>query len=229
MIFIIFLSCDMVFDEGAYLHNSLADPGFVYNSRTLGPAIKSLSFKPNHKNELVCREEVKTRFDLYRLRGGMSGCHIDQNQTTNQSGTLLQNSDGALDLAFKELSEEQLCLLDGNLTGDGGVRVVLSHRGPCWRKPSSCDEVLISYNGSCDGTVFTSSNGPALIQLGQNLLPAGLELAITRSFTRFSRGRVLLSPAYAVVASAPPPGAAAGAALTYEVRGRRAHPLTPAP
>ena len=144
----------------------------------------------------------------HRFRGGSNdddraaSTYIDgQRKSSEFNDGQITGRMGPFELAFDKLSEDELCRLNGNITEDGGIHVIMSHKGEGWRKPSSGDEVLISYTGARQGSTFDSSEGPKLVQLGQNLLPRGLETALTTSFTRFSRGRVLLSPQYAAPAA----------------------------
>ena len=175
---------------------------------------------------------------LLRLRGGLENVAAETKTELaeefffNSTNISLRPSSGALSLAFDKLSEEELCGLIGNITEDGGIRVVISQRGEGWRKPSSGDEVLISYTSIVGSKSASASSKPRLIQLGQGLLPAGLEQALTTSFTRLSRGRVFLSPPYASPArgnnidagggadgdgASPAAAAAAAAAAAYDV------------
>ena len=105
---------------------------------------------------------------------------------------------GDLVLPRGNVTEEELCMMQGNITEDGGIRVLITQRGRGWQKPSDGDEALLTYRGVCMDRVFTAAESPVLVTLGQsNRIPHGLERALTTSFTRHSHGHVWLSPRFA--------------------------------
>jgi hypothetical protein len=63
-----------------------------------------------------------------------------------------------------------------------------------WQRPGPNDEVLVTYIARQQGHVIEASKGARLVQLGQGLLPPGLEKAIQMRFTKEAEGVVTIDP-----------------------------------
>lgn len=150
------------------------------------------------------------------LRGPIVGIHTCSSGVCPREAARLSLRGGGVRDAIYEL--ENLCAVP-ELSDDHGINVTITSAGVGWRRPKSGDEVFLSYVATelGEGRQFERCDQRQLIRLGQDMLPAGLERAITLRFTKGAQGIVKLKPQHAFGAQGRPPLVGANVLVKYEI------------